>query len=307
LQLQKDFESWGFDLFDQFSQDQFIADYIESGQKSDSGNEAGATGQVMLDSITFTGTLRADTSWGVILPSLGVSSQTENDWNYFAHFSTGYHPPSLTQKYSRGGYQGNASLIPERSEEFDIGFEKKHSWGELKFEGFQRTMSDLIENRTTTVGGQSVLSPQNAGRAAIYGFELKGLFLLKGLSPSFDSHLGKLEGGITYQQGQNITLSRALLFTPQWQGHLTWLSDFSSVWSMKVQGTSWANYYDLDSNNSLVSLGPWTTIDILTSWNFVSSFYLKFTAANIFDAQREFSYGYPEAQRNFKLTLSYQD
>ncbi len=299
LRVQKDFKYFLLEVFDEISIDQFVASYLQGGAQYLTLNEVGANIQIPLEEkLIGTASVRSDISTGDVLPSFGITAENEDHWKYFVHYSLGYHPPSLTQKYTQfTGFIGNPGLHSEHSQEVDLGFEKSLSGVDFKFEVFQRAMTDLIENHTVAA---FTLSPQNTGSAQSFGFEGQAKTRTEILTESLD-----IGANISYLNSQNTTLNRPLLFSPQTQIS-AFLEKQLSHWNIKIQDTTWSSYFDLNSSNNLVSLGPWTTVDVFMSYSLSSCLRLQLAVLNIFDQARELSLNYPEPQRSYKLMIAGQ-
>lgn len=292
LRIQNNFGSVKFSLFDDATWDSFTASYFPGGQNA-TLNEAGAQIQFPIaEKVEFTAGARADTSsFTNYNPTVGIQGDTEAGYQYYINYSQGYHPPSLSQKYGvYAGFQGNTSLRTEKSSEIDLGFTKNISNMTVKFAAFDRTMTDLIENRS--IGG-GIYTPQNVGRGQADGFEISG-------SGWMGAH--KLELQVAYLQSKNTDTGDPLLLSPQVQASF-------SIWhqlpwfDVKLEDTYWGQYYDRNGSNQLVGLGPWNTLNAYLSKEVLDGVRLNVSFFNLFDQARQLTLAYPEPQRSYKLTL----
>ncbi|MDZ4678223.1 MAG: TonB-dependent receptor [Oligoflexia bacterium] len=290
LALSKKFEQVRFEIFDDYSTEFFRAGYLNSEGQSVNLNEVGASVQIPLgESVTLQSAVRVTNDTGTVLPSVGVTGVDENEWRYFANYAEGYRPADVTQKYgSFFGFLGNPSLRPERSREFDIGFEKNVTREVLiHFEAFSRDTFDLFDTRMI---GEN-LTYQNVGRGRASGFEFRSEF-----------HRSDLNGNINlaYLKNEQLDPVASLPLSPQVQASL-FLEKTWSTWSIGAQETYWTSYYDRDSFNQLIDMGAWNTLDLFSRHRFTNNFNLRFSALNIFDHPRELRFGYPEPQRSFLI------
>lgn len=281
-----------FEIYNALSFENFFASYLEEGQKYIGYNEWGANIEFPFNSSTQTFlSTRYEFNTYQLVSAVGVSS-SKDGWNYFFSYAQGYRPPSLTQKYSQVSYfVGNKNLLPEKSDEFSAGFDKTYNLTNFRFEAFHRTMTDLLENRTISPGVQQA---RNVGKALAQGFDLSAYTDIDGVI---------IKSSLNYLQNKNMITNEPITFSPQTQITISLEKSFKFL-TPQVSTTYWSDYYDRNATTgSLVALPSWIIVNASLKKQLTTQLELMVSVFNITDQPREFTLGYPEPQRSFKVAL----
>ncbi|MGB9094880.1 TonB-dependent vitamin B12 receptor BtuB [Erwinia sp.] len=253
-----------------------------------------ATAQQKLGSVTFEGAVRGDDN-----NSFGWHNtwQTSASWEFvdgysvFASYGTAFKAPNLSQVYS--ATYGNRDLDPEKSKQWEGGFEGLTGPVNWRLSGYRNDIDDLIDSDPTT------FRYYNIDKATIKGVEA---------TASFDT--GPVSHTVSYdyvdpRDGKtNEILVRRAKQQVKYQLDYT-VYDFD--WSLSYQYLG--ERYDKDYNTSYlprtVKLGGVSLWDLAVSYPVTSQLTVRGRIANLFDKDYETVYGYQTPGREYYLSGSY--
>ncbi|MCC6276844.1 MAG: TonB-dependent receptor [Oligoflexia bacterium] len=292
LGIKKTLENYSVDGFYEGYNETFTASYFPGGALSQQTHDFG--GGLRWDfneSLTLLASARySGSEQGALSPAIGLVGMSSSEEKFFASYAEGHHPPSLSQKFGESlGFRGNPALVGEKSRELSLGFEK--SWSEVTtyFEAFSRDSLNLIENQNFS----GTYIPQNISSARATGFES---------TTRWNPNSWILMGSLSYLKNENTQTKEALTYSPAIQASLS-IGQVLDRWSWTLSETYWGDYFARNTNNQLANLGQWNTLDLQLGYQ-VDKIQLLFAINNIFNQPRELTLGYPEAPRNFQLTVS---
>jgi outer membrane receptor protein involved in Fe transport len=268
--------------------EQFNASYLGTGQESDVLAEFGVSDFFSpVEQLTIQPAMRFSNENGGIVPSIGVIGTTDNQIKLFANYSEGFHPPSITQKFSQTPqFVGNPNLTAEHSTELDAGVERTFLAITGKLEIFNR---DIYNAFATGLSGTTPTTI-NVGHTHAQGAEL-----------SFEQkHLGL---SMSYLNNILIDTNSPVPLSPRVQASVHGSQTFGLI-TGTLQDTYWSDYYDIStSTGGLVDLYSWNTLDLFLSAQVMKNITAKIAVLNILNQPRELTLNYPEPQRSFQVMI----
>ena len=252
-----------------------------------------ATAQQQFGSLTLEGAVRGDDN-----DEFGWHNtwQTSAAWEFvdgyraFASYGTAFKAPNLGQLYS--GSYGNRDLDPEKSKQWEGGFEGLTGPVNWRVSGYRNDVKDLIDSDPLTS------RYYNIDKARIKGVEA---------TASFDT--GPLSHQLSYDyvDARDGETNQALLRRAKQQVkyQLDWtLYDFD--WSVTYHYLG--ERYDNDFSGATtrrVKLGGVSLWDLALSYPVTSHLTVRGRIANLFDKDYETAYGYQTPGREYYLSGSY--
>lgn len=267
--------------------------YVSEGQEQ-RNTGVYATAQQKLGNVTLEGAVRGDDN-----NAFGWHNtwQTSASWEFvegysvFASYGTAFKSPNLSQLYS--GAYGNRDLDPEKSKQWEGGFEGLTGPVNWRLSGYRNDIDDLIDSDPTTY------RYYNINKATIKGVEA---------TASFDT--GPLSHTVSYDYvdprngNTDEILVRRAKQQVKYQLDYT-IDDFD--WSLSYQYLG--ERYDKDYNTSYttrtVKLGGVSLWDLAVSYPVTSQLTVRGRIANLFDKDYETVYGYQTPGREYYLSGSY--
>jgi len=201
-----------------------------------------------------------------------------------ASYGKGFKAPSLSNLYDP--VFGNASLMPERSNGWDAGFEQTLWQERLTFgaTGFRNTITNLIGNNPTPP-----FASINAGKARTQGLESSA-----SLRPNDDWALSLNH---TLTRSENRTRDRDLLRRPRNMFNASASYQYSEEGDVMLNARYSSSRKDVDINLpfGLVYVKSFTTIDLSTNYKITPNLTLYSRLDNLLDKRYEevFAYGAP--------------
>lgn len=253
-----------------------------------------ATAQQKLGSVTLEGAVRGDdnntfgwhNTW-----QISTAWEFVDGYSVFASYGTAFKAPNLSQLYS--GVYGNRDLDPEKSKQWEGGFEGLTGPVNWRLSGYRNDIDNLIDSDPTT------FRYYNIDKATIKGVEA---------TASFDT--GPLSHTVSYDYvdprdgNTNEILVRRAKQQVKYQLDYT-IYDFD--WSLSYQYLG--ERYDKDFNTSYttrtVKLGGVSLWDLAVSYPVTSQLTVRGRIANLFDKDYETVYGYQTPGREYYLSGSY--
>ena len=253
-----------------------------------------ATAQQQFGSVTLEGAVRGDDN-----NTFGWHNtwQTSAAWEFiegyraFASYGTAFKAPNLGQLYS--SFYGNADLNPEKSKQWEGGFEGLTGPVNWRVSGYRNDIDNLIDSDPVTY------RYYNIDKARIKGVEATASFETGPLSHQLSYDYVDSRDAETNQQ-----LARRAKQQVKYQ--LDWsLYDFD--WSVTYHYLG--ERYDTDYNHSYtaqrIKLGGVSLWDLAVSYPVTSQLTVRGRIANLFDKDYETVYGYQTPGREYYLSGSY--
>lgn len=212
-------------------------------------------------------------------------------------YSEGFHAPSLIQRYATNSFSlANPDLKPETSSQVEIGFDQGFEWDSNKpwnkagisLNVFSIQYKNFITNETVT-GSQK--RPVNTDSASGYGVEGKA-------SATYEVY--KVGAGYSYLKAED-NAHNPLPLSPENQYQLSAGMNWAVLYAELVH-TIWDKFYDR-SGTTLKTLNSWNTTDLNIESVNINDWKIKFSALNLFDNPVELTYGYPDPQRRFLMSV----
>jgi len=253
-----------------------------------------ATTQQKFGSVTLEGAVRGDDN-----NEFGWHNtwQTAAAWEFvdgyriFASYGTAFKAPNLNQVYSER--YGNRDLDPEKSKQWEGGFEGLTGPVNWRVSGYRNDIDDLIGSDPLTYRSY------NIDKARIKGVEA---------TASFET--GPLSHQISYDyvDPRDATTNEVLLRRAKQQVkyQLDW-TVYNVDWSVSYQYLG--ERHDKDFNSSYttqnVKLGGVSLWDLAVSYPVTSQLTVRGRIANLFDKDYETAYGYQTPGREYFVNGSY--
>ncbi|MFS2225214.1 TonB-dependent vitamin B12 receptor BtuB [Pantoea sp. B65] len=267
--------------------------YVSEGQEQ-RNTGIYATTQQKLGSVTLEGAVRGDDNnefgWHNTWQS-SAAWEFVDGYSLFASYGTAFKAPNLSQVYSQT--YGNRDLEPEKSKQWEGGFEGLTGPVNWRLSGYRNDIKDLIGSDPATY------RYYNIDKAKIKGVEA---------TASFDT--GPLSHQVSYDyvDPRNATTNEVLARRAKQQVkyQLDWtIHDFD--WSVTYQYLG--ERYDKDYNSSYtartVKLAGVSLWDLAVSYPVTSQLTVRGRIANLFDKDYETAYGYQTPGREYFVNGSY--
>ncbi|MCW2406849.1 vitamin B12 transporter [Sphingobium sp. B1D7B] len=203
--------------------------------------------------------------------NLGLDDQTR----LRAAFGQGFRAPSLYQLYD--AYSGNAALAPERSDSFDVGFDRRlfGGRGQLALTVFKRRTRRQIDYDGSTFRYVNLARTSTTGLelearfAPVDGLDLQLAYSLLDTRDQAEHHLPRRP-----VHGLSASLDKA------------WVSGFSTGISLRYASAA------VDRTSPTGTLDSYVLADLRAAWALSERFELFGRVENAFDRMYETAYGY---------------
>ncbi|EMM0381717.1 TonB-dependent vitamin B12 receptor BtuB [Pluralibacter gergoviae] len=253
-----------------------------------------ATAQQQLSAVTVEGAVRTDhnsqfgqhTTW-----QSSAAWEFITGYKVFASYGTAYKAPNLGQLYS--DYYGNRDLNPEKSKEWEGGFEGVTGPVTWHVSGYRNDVKDLIDSDPNTY------RYYNIGKARIKGVEA---------TASFDTADIHHQLSYDYVDPENRRTHQTLLRRAKQQVKYDINGEVYSVgWdvSYRYLGRRYDNDYHNDYSGERIRMGGVSLWDVALSYPVTTHLTVRGKIANLFDKDYETVYGYQTAGREYYLSGSY--
>ena len=267
--------------------------YVSRGQEQ-RNTGVYATTQQKLGSVTLEGAVRGDNN-----NTFGWHNtwQTSASWEFidgysaFASYGMAFKAPNLSQVYSE--IYGNRDLDPEKSKQWEGGFEGLTGPINWRVSGYRNDIEDLIDSDPVT------FRYYNINEARIKGVEATASFYTGPVSHSLS---------YDYVDPRNIKTNEILLRRAKQQ--VKYQLDYTLYdvdWSVSYQylGERYDADYNSSSTTRTVKLGGVSLWDLAVSYPVTSHLTVRGRIANLFDKDYETAYGYQTPGREYYLNGSY--
>ncbi|WP_338511206.1 TonB-dependent vitamin B12 receptor BtuB [Erwinia aphidicola] len=265
--------------------------YVAAGQEQ-RNTGIYATTQQKLGSVTLEGAVRGDDNNAFGWHNTWQSSaawEFVDGYSLFASYGTAFKAPNLNQVYSES--YGNRDLQPEKSKQWEGGFEGLTGPVNWRFSGYRNDIDDLIDFDSTS-------HYSNIKKARIKGVEATASFDTGPLAHTLSYDYLDPRNAVT-----NEVLARRAKQQVKYQ--LDWaVAKFD--WSLSYQYLG--QRYDTDYSvypSPRVKMGGVSLWDLAVSYPVTSHLTVRGRIANLFDKDYETAYGYETLGREYYLSGSY--
>lgn len=227
----------------------------------------------------------------------------------FANFGNAFKAPSFNSLYypkfvspfqgTNFIYEGNPNLRPEESTTFEVGLIGNHEGFNWEARAFHTNTDNLINDKTVLANATTVLTrPENVNKAQIDGFEFELDTQLLGWNNKLSMTLLDPRDRETnarlirrVQKSLSYDLSRSY-------GQF----DFGAF--VLAQG----NRHDIDFNDlSTVKVAGYVTVDLRAAYHIDKNWMLSAKLNNLLDKQYQTVNTYNTADRNFFISIRYNN
>lgn len=209
----------------------------------------------------------------------------------FASFGNAFKAPTFNQLYFPGF--GNPSLKAEQSTSFEAGLAGDHDWMQWEIRGYHTNIDNLIvtvSNPTT-----SLFSAENVGKAQIDGIEAEIGTQLMGWNNKLSMNLLSPKNRVT-----NARLPRRAEKTLSYD-----LSRSFGQFDLGANVLAQSDRFDDALNRTKVA--GYVTIDLRTAYHLNKNWMLSAKLNNLLDKQYQTINTYNTADRNFFLSIHYNN
>jgi vitamin B12 transporter len=223
--------------------------------------------------------------------NLGWRYNSDYGISPFASFGSAFKAPTFNQLYFPGF--GNPSLKAEQSTSFETGLAGDHDWLQWEVRGYHTNIDNLIvtvSNPTT-----SLFSAENVGKAQIDGVEAEIGTQLMGWNNKLSMNLLSPKNRVT-----NARLPRRAEKTLSYD-----LSRSFGQFDLGANVLAQSDRFDDALNTTKVA--GYVTVDLRTAYHLNKNWMLSAKLNNLLDKQYQTINTYNTADRNFFLSIHYNN
>ncbi|WP_333874788.1 TonB-dependent receptor domain-containing protein [Methylobacter sp.] len=209
----------------------------------------------------------------------------------FASFGNAFKAPSFNQLYFPGF--GNPSLKAEQSTSFEAGLAGDHDWLQWEVRGYHTNIDNLIV--TVTNPATFLSSAENIGKAQIDGIEAEIGTQLMGWNSKLNMNLLSPKN-----RESNMRLPRRAEKTLSYD-----LSRSFGQFDLGAKVLAQADRFDDALNKTKVA--GYVTVDLRTAYHLNKNWMLSAKLNNLLDKQYQTINTYNTAERNFFLSIHYNN
>ncbi len=220
------------------------------------------------------------------------------NWNYgisaLANFGNAFRSPTFNELYypkDDWGGGGNPNLKPEESKSYEVGLIGDHNWGNWEIRAYHTDIDNLI------LGWPA----KNIAKAQIQGIEAEIGTEIYGFKPKLTMNLLNPEDKTT---GQRL-LKRAdktLSFDVSRS-----ISDFDLGATVIAQGNRPEMAYMPDFSQKRIEVGGFMTVDLRSAYHINKNWMLSAKLNNLLDKNYQTVNTYNMADRNFFISIHYNN
>ena len=220
------------------------------------------------------------------------------NWNYgisaLANFGNAFRSPTFNELYypkDDWGGGGNPNLKPEESKSYEVGLIGDHNWGKWEIRAYHTDIDNLI------LGWPA----KNIAKAQIQGIEAEIGTEIYGFKPKLTMNLLNPEDKTT---GQRL-LKRAdktLSFDVSRS-----ISDFDLGATVIAQGNRPEMAYMPDFSQKRIEVGGFMTVDLRSAYHINKNWMLSAKLNNLLDKNYQTVNTYNMADRNFFISIHYNN
>ncbi len=219
--------------------------------------------------------------------SVGWRFNWKHGISVLANFGNAFKAPTFNQLYwPDAGYGGgNPNLKPEESKSYEAGLVGDHNWGQWELRAYHIDVDNLIAS----------WPPQNIGKAQIEGIEAEIGTDIYGFRPKLTMNLLNPENKLT---GQRL---------PRRSNKTIAFDVSKSFTDVDVGAAVIAQGQRFDDVANKTPVGGFVTVDLRSSYHFNKSWMLSAKLNNLLDKNYQTVSGYNTADRNFFVSIHYNN
>jgi vitamin B12 transporter len=209
----------------------------------------------------------------------------------FASFGNAFKAPSFNDLYFPNF--GNPNLKPEQSTTFEVGIAGKHDWGNWEVRAYHTNIDNLITPVMNPVTFQ--FSAQNIGKSQIDGIETE-------IGTQFLGWNGKLSLNLMNPENRqtNLRLPR--------RADKSLSFDLSrSFGQFDVGAAVLAQGHRFDDPANTIKVGGYVSVDLRTAYHIDKNWQISAKLNNLLDKQYQTVNTYYTADRNFFISIHYNN
>lgn len=224
--------------------------------------------------------------------NIGWRYNFDNGISPFASFGNAFKSPTFNELYwpDTGFGGGNPNLKPEESRSFEVGLAGDHEWLNWELRAYHTDAEQLITG----------WPPVNVNKARIEGIEAE-----------ISTHYLGWQQKLSLNLLEPIDLTTGLRLQRRTDKSLAFdLSRTFADLDVGVQVLAQGNRPDVDYNqfpSARVNVPGFVTVDLRTAYHLDQNWQLKGKLSNLLDANYQTAYGFNTADRNFFLTIHYNN
>ena len=209
----------------------------------------------------------------------------------FASFGNAFKAPSFNDQYFPN--YGNPNLRPEESTSFEVGIAGKHQWAQWEVRAYHTNIDNLITPVMNPATFQ--FSAQNIGRAQIDGIETEISTQLMGWNSKLSMNLLS-----PVNRDTNLRLPR--------RADKSLSFDLSRSFGKLDVGTYLlAQGSRFDDPGNILKVAGFVTVDLRTAFHIDKNWTLSAKLSNLFNKQYQTVNTYNTADRNFFVSIHYNN
>jgi vitamin B12 transporter len=224
-------------------------------------------------------------AWGIPL---------NNDINFIASYGTAFKAPSFNDLYYPGS--GNAELIPEESDAYELSLKGKHKGVNWQTSIYQTSFENMIAWAPIAPGSYT-WKPSNINSARIRGLEL---------SADYQWQQWSLNGNVSFIDPENrsgVNKGNRLKRRADRIANINIDRDFGALAlgaTLHAEGRRYTN----DSNTD--SLEGFGTVDLRAAYQLAAAWQVRTKLSNLLEKQYQTVSGYNQSGLTALFTLAYQ-
>jgi vitamin B12 transporter len=221
--------------------------------------------------------------------NLALGHQISNSLRVYGSYGTAYTAPSFVDLYSPFG--ANQNLSPEESRSYEIGLSGQHFDMDWSLAIYRTQINNFISL-------DSLFIPQNISEARIRGIELTAATQIAGIELDGQLTLAEPENRSSDNNAGNVLARRA--------EHSFNLNAYKSFGSFDLATKLYTVGRRFDDAANTRRLAPYTTVDLVGSYQIVKDLRLQLKVTNLFNQEYEAVSGYNTDGPNFLMSLHYR-
>jgi vitamin B12 transporter len=226
--------------------------------------------------------------------SVGWRYNWKHGISALANFGNAFKAPNFNELYypkDNWGGGGNPNLKPEQSQSYEVGLVGDHKWGEWELRAYHTDIDNLI----------SGWPPKNVAKAQIEGIEAEISTEIYGFKPKLTMNLLSPEDKLTGQRLLKradktlaLDVSRSI-------------SDVDLGVAVIAQGNRPETAFMPDFTQKTVEVGGFVTVDLRSAYHINRNWMLSAKLNNLLDKQYQTVNTYNMMDRNFFISIHYNN
>lgn len=229
-----------------------------------------------------------------ITGSFGWRYNWTRDISVVANFGTAFRSPTFNELYypkDNWGGGGNQDLKPEQSKNYEVGLLGEHDWVNWEVRAYHMNVDNLILG----------WSPKNVAKAQIQGIEAQIGADFYGFKPKLIMNLLNPEDKTTGERLLKRT-DKSLSFDVSRS-----INDFDFGATVIAQGNRVEMAYLPDFSQKRVEVGGFMTVDLRSAYHINKNWMVSAKLNNLLDKNYQTVNSYNTADRNFFVSIHYNN